>query len=84
MAVADPITLEGLIKVGLEQELAKILKQKNISDETAAVIKDFYDKIKAHDINVDLSNVLLGLKELEMPLDEMSKTLTEVEVKDDP
>ena len=84
MAVADPASLEMLKKIGLEDELAKILKQENISDETAAVIKDFYDKIKADDIDVDLTNVLLGLKGLGMPLDEITKNINEVEVKDEP
>ena len=72
IVVADPVTLSYLKKVGLDDELVNILKQENISDETAAVIKKF------------LTDVLLGLKGLGMPLDELAKSVQELEVKDEP
>jgi len=84
IGVADPAALDYLKKVGLDDELVKILKQENISDETAAVIKEFLDNVKADDVDVDLTNVLLGLKGLGMPLDELAKSVQEVEVKDEP
>jgi len=81
---ADPAALNYLKKVGLDDELVKILKQENISDETAAVIKNFLDNVRADDVDVDLTNVLLGLKGLGMPLDELAKSVQEVEVKQEP
>ncbi len=61
-----------------------ILKQENISDDTSAVIKEFLDDIKQDDVGVDLTNVLLGLKGLGMPIDELAKSVQEVEVNNDP
>eukprot|EP01083_Nonionella_stella_P080781 222104_1 len=84
IGVADPEALKYLKKVGLDDELVKILKQENISDETAAVIKEFLDNVKQDDVDVDLTNVLLGLKGLGMPLDELAKSVQEVEVKNEP
>jgi len=81
---ADPAALNYLKKVGLDDELVKILKQENISDETAAVIKQFLDQVKDDEVDVDLTNVMLGLKGLGMPLDELTKSVQEVEVKDQP
>ena len=78
---ADPAALQYLKKVGIDDELVKILKQENISDEVAAVIKQFMDEIKAGDVDVDLTNVMLGLKGLGMPLEELTKSVQEVEVK---
>ena len=49
IGVADPAALAYLKQVGLDDELVKILKQENISDETAAVIKEFLDKVKAQE-----------------------------------
>merc|ERR550539_653918 len=67
---ADPAALQYLKKVGIDDELVKILKQENISDEVAAVIKQYMDEVKAGDVDVDLTNVMLGLKGLGMPLEE--------------
>merc|ERR1719295_1607454 len=84
IGVADPEALNYLKKVGFDDELVKILKQENISDETAAVIKEFLDNVKQDDVDVDLMNVMLGLKGLGMPLEELAKSVQEVEVKEEP
>eukprot|EP01084_Bolivina_argentea_P226402 382452_1 len=84
IGVADPAALKYLKQVGLDDELVKILKQENISDETAGVIKQFLDQVRTDDVDVDLTNVMLGLKGLGMPLDELAKSVQEVEVKEEP
>eukprot|EP01084_Bolivina_argentea_P120429 213462_1 len=65
ISVVDPKALKYLKKVGLDNELVKILKQENISDETATVIEEFVDNynVKQDDI------------------DELSKSIQQVEAK---
>eukprot|EP00486_Rosalina_sp_Unknown_P006062 CAMPEP_0201569574 /NCGR_PEP_ID=MMETSP0190_2-20130828/11335_1 /ASSEMBLY_ACC=CAM_ASM_000263 /TAXON_ID=37353 /ORGANISM="Rosalina sp." /LENGTH=1378 /DNA_ID=CAMNT_0047992041 /DNA_START=313 /DNA_END=4446 /DNA_ORIENTATION=+ len=81
---ADANALTHLIKEAkLKDQLSKILKSEAVSDETAAVIRKFMEDLSSSSIDIDLQQVMIGLKGLGMSSNQLNKSITETEVKDD-
>jgi len=81
---ADDSVLKYLTKEAkIEDLLIKIVQSQAVSDETACVIKQFVENVSSDNIDVDLQNIMIKLKELGMGLNQMNKSMTESEVKED-